>query len=208
MQRRRLILTRAGIIGAGLILLLSNDNFPIVRNGFVYTKAGMNIIAHGFNPLPVVAELDPSYGKPIAFSHAQQASDESDLRGLWRYAGGSVIEISRHGTELLGVYVAPNEEMAALGFQPGDWTFRGQPVDHTLRGTVHIRYPLDFQKKCPTGWDTEAVFAAEVSADMNSIEGQWREQFTLNDCRIVQGGWVPLRLEAERSRHPRSRRHR
>jgi len=67
-QTRRLILTLGGIIGAGLILLLLNDNLPIVRNSFVYAKAGMNIIAHGFNPLPVIGDVHLSNGKPIAFS--------------------------------------------------------------------------------------------------------------------------------------------
>lgn len=67
-QRRHVVLTLAGIIAAGLILLLLNDNLPIVRNGFVYAKAAMNIIAHGFNPLPVITDVQLSNGKPIAFS--------------------------------------------------------------------------------------------------------------------------------------------
>ncbi len=128
------------------------------------------------------------------YTDAQDAGAGIDLNGRWQYAGGSVITVTHDGADLLGVFVTPNADMKRVGFQSGDWTFRGTLKNRMLRGTVHIRYPLEFRESCPSEWDAEAVFAAEVAPDMSSIEGQWKEQLISSDCRIVRGGWVPLKL--------------
>ena len=48
--------------------MVANLDLPIVRNSFVYAKTAKNIIEHGFNPLPVIADPNLFHGKPIAFS--------------------------------------------------------------------------------------------------------------------------------------------
>ena len=65
---RRVVMVVVAILGAGLLFLLSNLELPIVRNSFAYAKAARNIIDHGFNPLPVIADTQLSNGKPIGFS--------------------------------------------------------------------------------------------------------------------------------------------
>ena len=67
MPKRNALIVIAGILTAGLLFLLANLELPIVRNSFIYAKAATNIIDHGFNPLPVIADTELSYGKPIGF---------------------------------------------------------------------------------------------------------------------------------------------
>ena len=68
MLKRNVLITIAAIIGAGFLFLVFNLDQPIVRNSFTYAKAAKNIIDHGFNPLPVIADTGFSQGKPIGFS--------------------------------------------------------------------------------------------------------------------------------------------
>lgn len=51
----------------GILCLMANIRQPIVRNSLVYARAAENIVAHDFNPIPVVADYQSSYGKPIGF---------------------------------------------------------------------------------------------------------------------------------------------
>lgn len=44
-----------------------NRDQPLVRNSLVYARAAEHVIAHGFDPRPVVADSRLSYDKPIAF---------------------------------------------------------------------------------------------------------------------------------------------
>ena len=67
MRKRYVLITVAAIAVVGLLFLVSNLDLPIVRNSFVYAKTALNIAAHGVNPLPVIADSNLSYGKPIAF---------------------------------------------------------------------------------------------------------------------------------------------
>ncbi len=68
MPKRNLFIVMAAILAAGLLFLVANLDLPILRNSFVYAKTAKNIIEHGFNPLPVIADTQLSHGKPIAFS--------------------------------------------------------------------------------------------------------------------------------------------
>src|SRR6478735_6051434 len=45
-----------------------NRGQPLVRNGFVYARAAENVIAHRYDPRPVVADSKLSYDKPIGFA--------------------------------------------------------------------------------------------------------------------------------------------
>ena len=68
MPKRNVLIAMAAITGAGFLFLVSNLDLPIVRNSFVYAKAASNIIDHGFDPLPVIADTNLSHGKAIGFS--------------------------------------------------------------------------------------------------------------------------------------------
>lgn len=66
-ERSRPLLALAAFLALGLVFLLINLDLPIVRNSFVYAKTALNVIEHGFNPLPVVADRGLSHGKPVLF---------------------------------------------------------------------------------------------------------------------------------------------
>ncbi len=66
-DKRNLILVSAGILAVGLVALTSNIELPLVRNSFIYAKTATNILAHGLNPLPVIADEGLSYAKPVGF---------------------------------------------------------------------------------------------------------------------------------------------
>lgn len=68
MPKLRILIVMSVILGTGLVLLVSNAGLPIVRNSLVYANVSLNIIEHGFNPLPVIADTNLSFGKPMAFS--------------------------------------------------------------------------------------------------------------------------------------------
>src|SRR5919197_1673807 len=65
--RRRLLVAMAAFLAAGALLLLVNLGLPIVRNALIYGTITRNIIDHGFNPLPVIADSKLSYGKPLLY---------------------------------------------------------------------------------------------------------------------------------------------
>lgn len=65
---RRLRAIVAVFLTLGTLFLLINLSLPLVRNSFVYANAALNIIEHGFNPIPVVADTRLSHGKPALFS--------------------------------------------------------------------------------------------------------------------------------------------
>lgn len=52
---------------AGAVLLAINLHQPLVRNALIYARSSENVIAHGYNPLPVVSSPELSYNKPIGF---------------------------------------------------------------------------------------------------------------------------------------------
>src|SRR5215831_19058138 len=62
--------TLAALLLAAAIVLAAwlNRDQPLVRNSLVYARAAENVIAHGFDPRPVVADSRLSYDKPIAFA--------------------------------------------------------------------------------------------------------------------------------------------
>ena len=60
-DKHNLILVSAGILAVGLVASTSNLELPLVRNSFVYAKTAENILAHGLNPLPVIADEGLSY---------------------------------------------------------------------------------------------------------------------------------------------------
>jgi hypothetical protein len=66
-HRRRLLVTVAAFLAAGALFLMVNLGLPLVRNALIYGTVTLNIMDHGFNPLPVIADLKLSYGKPILF---------------------------------------------------------------------------------------------------------------------------------------------
>ena len=68
MPQRNVCIAIAAILGVGLLFLVINLDLPILRNSYVYAKTAKNIIEHGFNPLPVIADPTLFHGKPVAFA--------------------------------------------------------------------------------------------------------------------------------------------
>jgi hypothetical protein len=62
----RLVL--AALLVLGLLVTLANRAQPLVRNSLVYARASENVIAHGYDPRPVVADSKLSYDKPILYA--------------------------------------------------------------------------------------------------------------------------------------------
>jgi cytochrome c oxidase cbb3-type subunit 3 len=52
----------------GLLVTLSNIDLPIVRISYFYGSAVEALFEHNFNPLPVIADENLSYGRPLFFS--------------------------------------------------------------------------------------------------------------------------------------------
>lgn len=66
--KRNTLIAMAAILATGLAFLIANLDLPIVRNSFVYAKTAKNVIDHGFNPFPVIADPALFHGKPVGFS--------------------------------------------------------------------------------------------------------------------------------------------
>ena len=62
---RRLLV---GLVLLGTLVTLANRGLPLVRNSLVYARASENVIAHGYDPRPVVADSSLSYDKPILYA--------------------------------------------------------------------------------------------------------------------------------------------
>lgn len=56
------------VIGLGTLFTALNLEKPIVRNSLTYARAAENIVDHGYDARPVVADPSLSYDKPIAFA--------------------------------------------------------------------------------------------------------------------------------------------
>lgn len=56
------------VLAVCLAALAFEHDQPLVRNSLVYARTAEHIIAHGFDPLPIVADSRLSYDKPIAFA--------------------------------------------------------------------------------------------------------------------------------------------
>ncbi|MBK8098203.1 MAG: hypothetical protein IPK26_13915 [Planctomycetes bacterium] len=56
------------VIALGILAILVNLDQPLVRNSLVYARVAEHLLAHGCNPLPVIADSRLSYDKPIGFS--------------------------------------------------------------------------------------------------------------------------------------------
>jgi hypothetical protein len=52
----------------GLLVTLINIDLPIVRISYFYGSAVEALFEHNFNPLPVIANENLSYGRPLFFS--------------------------------------------------------------------------------------------------------------------------------------------
>jgi len=65
---RRILMTMAGIMGAGLIVMVSNANQPLLRNSFIYAAITDVLIEHGFKLTPILSDELVSFNKPIGFS--------------------------------------------------------------------------------------------------------------------------------------------
>ncbi len=52
----------------GLATVWVDREQPLVRNSLVYARASRHVIAHAYNPAPVVADSRLSYDKPIGFA--------------------------------------------------------------------------------------------------------------------------------------------
>ncbi len=68
LTKRNTLIAMAAILATGLAFLIANLDLPIVRNSFVYAKTAKNVIDHGFNPFPVIADPALFHGKPAGFS--------------------------------------------------------------------------------------------------------------------------------------------
>ena len=62
----RVLLLFLVLLGGGFTL--ANRGLPLVRNSLVYARASENVIAHGYDPRPVVADSKLSYDKPILYA--------------------------------------------------------------------------------------------------------------------------------------------
>src|SRR5262245_20555101 len=58
----------AVLVLAGVFVTVANRPLPLVRNSLVYARASENVIAHGYDPRPVVADSKLSYDKPILYA--------------------------------------------------------------------------------------------------------------------------------------------
>lgn len=56
------------LIVLGAVAVLINRGLPLVRNSLVYARATENVIEHGYDPRPVVADSKLSYDKPILYA--------------------------------------------------------------------------------------------------------------------------------------------
>ncbi len=72
-QLARLFPTRSARVLLLLLVLLggaftlANRGLPLVRNSLVYARASESVLAHGYDPRPVVADSRLSYDKPILY---------------------------------------------------------------------------------------------------------------------------------------------
>jgi len=58
----------AVLLLAALAFTLADRGLPLVRNSLAYARASENVIAHGYDPRPVVADSKLSYDKPILYA--------------------------------------------------------------------------------------------------------------------------------------------
>ena len=66
-RSRSVLLAAAGIALAAALVLWTNFDMPLVRNGVTYARTTQAIVDSGFNPLPVIADSSKLFGRPIGF---------------------------------------------------------------------------------------------------------------------------------------------
>jgi 4-amino-4-deoxy-L-arabinose transferase-like glycosyltransferase len=65
---RRSLLVLLCLVLAGAAVTYTNRRLPLVRNSLVYARVSEHVIAHGYDPRPVVADSRLSYDKPILYA--------------------------------------------------------------------------------------------------------------------------------------------
>lgn len=116
-------------------------------------------------------------------------SQKIDLNGDWAYTGftgKSINKITHKGSSVNGVLVLPSDVgRDTYGFVPGDWSLRCRLEGRSLQGTIHLRWPLSFKKKCPHLWDTSGTLEATIQPDGNTITGRYEWINYDEDCKII-----------------------
>ncbi len=116
-------------------------------------------------------------------------SQRIDLNGDWAYTGftgKSIIKITHKGSSVNGVFVLPSDVARdTYGFVPGEWSLRCRLEGRSLQGTIHLRWPLSFKKKCPHLWDTSGSLEATIQPDGNTITGRYEWINYDEDCKSI-----------------------
>ncbi len=66
MRRAAVVVAILALLGVTWVVV--DRDQPLVRNSLVYARAAWNVIDHGYDPRPVVADSKLSYDKPIGFA--------------------------------------------------------------------------------------------------------------------------------------------
>jgi hypothetical protein len=108
------------VLVVGSAVTVANRHLPLVRNSLVYASATDHVIAHGYDPRPVVADSKLSYDKPILYSWMSAPF----VARLGSHDGRGVFFTSARGTWIqVGIAFLLQLQVALVfGFRRKPWT--------------------------------------------------------------------------------------
>jgi hypothetical protein len=107
-------------------------------------------------------------GAGPTLADAPPATTAPTLDGLYQDdATGGTIQITQSGDAIRGVWVDRQGDI----FHSGDWALRGTVSGSSITGSVHLRFPLQWQEWCPQHWDHEGDLTMTLSADGSTLSG-------------------------------------
>lgn len=108
---------------------------------------------------------------------------EKDLNGLWRAQDSTMIRIQHRD---------PSVEGSTMGGNP---LFRGTLRERQITGQVKVRYPPEWQARCPGQAEGWARLELTVSEDKDTLNGRFELKEIDEKCNQVHAGWKPTTLE-------------
>lgn len=117
--------------------------------------------------------------------------DNNNLTGDWTNKRGSTYRFSQQGSSVNSITIKRSERAIKLfGHVLNDWHIKGTFEGNTIRGKVHLKYPIEYKEKCPLQWDHESNIELTLSENGNELRGRLRT-ITINDsdCSLNDNGW-------------------